>query len=1009
MLIDYQLETGNYTFLFFCLLPSLLQIERNSRKNLFPDEKDGTLTKDKSPKPLAKVHKEGDMKPSKASSLTKQFRDMIEEKFQNKSYIVENKPAKDEVDHVKPTTPPTEESKKGLKFGIRVLPTNIFGKSPGKVQADNENNVNLEKSNDEKSMEITTSTTPASQFQRQLSINSSGIKRDAAGIPQEMPEHMMNAAMSAKDNRRGQGKLKAPKPPPVEIDMNVSTETTDTTIDIYSPRPVDVSKGKDQLNFTDNFAELSPVDRPSNSSTPKSHRKKLPSDTESQINARYDNGGWQMLMSAAKMRLITISSSFSDSEADDSKMSNGHIVELSANDITVHQSSEEEDNEENRKTASMGDLSLPVAATRPTLSSGTLERAQSWEMSENGQVNTHPAAPPKKRKAPVVSDSDLSEKEPRLMVTDLDGMEQRGRLKSANEWGNLEDAISSKSSAANTSSDTESSGRMEDSMQMDESVSSLVTEVMAVLNHDKPEKRIEAEIKEFGVKMIDDIPFKTMEQLLKEKLEEAKAALETDEEEEEEEQVPSKKSGGNVETVTFTTTTTLNGTPVTAEPRVATISLKDNIDLSQISPPDSPKLAELTPDTIKMDFERNHLSDEIKVSKFPFGSLERPKSDVLKKVIARKMVPLDDYTTTTTTTTTVITENPQPVSLTLIGGDSSVELNGRPLTIEDSPVYSSDNKGVNSISISSMEVNIVPPAMKANLGSGGVTISTNNSERSQPSSIILIEDEKLDFTLRTPPSELETNMTMSAVPPQPAARNLSGQVFIVDSLSQPKVQIENKTITVTTSAQPEDEEGEGTGEQLSDQDVIDALKTFVTEIDVSNNTTTVDLEKEAAKLALNTTMKFLEHEKLMAAPQPARTSENSHREQQPEVLVAPIPRNAEIKFTTSTYESSTSPKINGGERRHSAHVDQIRSNFERNTNSEIPVPVRKSSIPTLKLSPSKIPVFNSNGGGVGNSGGSSPPSQRFSLTSKSPSPTGIRERSVSAHSIKTSARHPSGK
>ena len=243
------------------------------------------MNKDNSPKPIVKAHKENEIK-AKASSLTKQFRDMIEEKFQNKSYIVDNKPTKDEVDAAAPASP-TDDSKKGLKFGIRVLPTNIFGKSPSKVQADNENNVNLEKDPQE-----------TSNFQRQQSINSSGIKRDAAGIPQEMPEHMMNAAMSAKDNRRGnahdksKGKSKAPKPPPVEIDMNVSTETMDTTIDIHSPRPLDVSgkSAKDQMNFTDNFAEMSPVDRPSNSSTPKSNRRKLPSDTESQINARYDNG-----------------------------------------------------------------------------------------------------------------------------------------------------------------------------------------------------------------------------------------------------------------------------------------------------------------------------------------------------------------------------------------------------------------------------------------------------------------------------------------------------------------------------------------------------------------------------------------------------------------------------------------------------------------------------------------------------------------------------------------------
>lgn len=696
-----------------------------------------------------------------------------------------------------------------------------------------------------------------------------------------------------------------------------------------------------------------------------------------------------------------------DSEADERTSS--HIVELSANDITVHQSSEEEDNEENRKTASLGDLSLAIASKQMQPNGGTLERAQSLEMSENTQISIHPTAPPKKRKGLPVSDSDLSEKEPRLMVTDLDGMEQRGRLKSANEWGNLEDAISAKSSVENTSSDTESSGRLEESMEQPMDVS-LVSEVMAVLNSEKPEKKIEAEIKEVAIKMIDDIPVKTMEQLLKEKLEEAKAALETDEEDE-----STQPRNGYTETVTFTTTTKLNGGPERVETRVSTVSVKDGFDLAAETPPESLKMNELSPDHVKMDFERNHMSDEVKVSKFPFGSLERPKSDVLKKVIARKMVPLDDYTTTTTTTTTTtVIADAQPVSLTLIGSeDPQMQL------AEESPVYSSDNKGVNSISISSMEVNIVPaPIMTTN---GNTRVMITSSERSQPSSIILIEDEKLDFTLRTPPSELDANVSVSTVaPPMPAARNLtSGQVFIVDSLSQPKLQVES---TQTRNG----EEEAGTGEQLSDQDVLDALKTFVTEIDVkendnhNNNTTSNDddeVDKIRSKFALESTQKFLEYEKQMAAT-PRMSSQNS-------IVVAPLPRNTEIKFTTSTYESSSSPKTNGNERRHSAHVDQIRSNFEKNRDSEIPVPVRKSSIPTLKLSPSKIPVFNTTVSASKSSTSSSsslsenqtsPPTHRFSLTNKSPSPTaGNRSRdmqpvpSVTLNSIKNSARHPSGK
>lgn len=708
------------------------------------------------------------------------------------------------------------------------------------------------------------------------------------------------------------------------------------------------------------------------------------------------------------MRSVFLTNSvLPDSEADD-RTGSSHIVELSANDITVHQSSEEEDNEENRKTASLGDLSLarPVA---PSL--GTLERAQSLEMSENTQISIHPAAPPKKRKGLPVSDSDLSEKEPRLMmVTDLDGMDQqqhRGRLRSANEWGNLEDAISGKSSAENMSSDTESSGRVEGGRDDSEDHSkdvSLVTEVMAVLNSaaEQQEKKIVAEIKEHTVKMIEEIPVKTMEQLLKEKLEEAKAALETDEEDEVVEEVKRKveeNKNGFTETVTITTTTTtkMNGTPA------AVFALKEEIDLAAVTPPESLKMADLSPND----------RDDIKVSKFPFGSLERPKSDVLKKVIARKM----DYTTAQ-----MIAEA-QPVSLTLIGGAN--EDNSKMSMDQDTtPIYSSDNKGVNSINISSMEVNMGPVTRQLS----GNTCVTISSDRSQPSSIILIEDEKLDFTMRTPPSEM---VAEAKVPPQPAVRSVtSGQVFIVDRLSQPKVVRNGETETVVEIA-------EGESQQLSDQDVIDALKTFVTEIDVTNSgindrdanaeVEKVDMEREErmrSELALRSTEMFLENERQMASSMP-RVMEMMTSALPP---VAPLPRNTEIKFTTSTYESSPS-KINGGagERRHSAHVDQIRSTFERNSsNSEIPVPVRKSSIPTLKLSPSKIPVFNTNGGSA--SGAVTTTMQRSSsvdrdretsptntqrFSRKSPSPTGgNRERSSSAvtlTSIKNSARHPSGK
>lgn len=200
-------------------------IERNARKKLFTNDDNSypTLKMDqrqnsyiqKPHSPTEIVHSHNEKKNS-LKKIQNFIIDMVEEKFQTKSSPVDS-----------------SDAKKDIKFGIRVLPPEISKKtanSPNKIQADNDNNTNMEKvdiqppeamkrsknknSNTKKQAEI---------FERRASITSSGINRDSAGIPQEMPKELMQAAINALNNRKVNSidrkyKGTAPRPPNVDSD-----------------------------------------------------------------------------------------------------------------------------------------------------------------------------------------------------------------------------------------------------------------------------------------------------------------------------------------------------------------------------------------------------------------------------------------------------------------------------------------------------------------------------------------------------------------------------------------------------------------------------------------------------------------------------------------------------------------------------------------------------------------------------------------------------------------------
>lgn len=254
---------------------------------------------------------------------------------------------------------------------------------------------------------------------------------------------------------------------------------------------------------------------------------------------------------------------------------------------------------------------------------------------------------------------------------------------------------------------------------------------------------------------------------------------------------------------------------------------------------------------------------------------------------------------------------------------------------------------------------------------------------------------------------------VAATPPQPPPRTIKDEVFIIESLSSKKIQ--------EASASPEILNGSN-----ADPEPVAAPKTFVTEIRLAN-VAGKDQEMNAKNISKSLSETHLVLPKIVSAATAAATATNNNEELQQATTVkmhtvtatstamnssSPdndtdkpvtldedyIPRNTEIRFTTSTYQSP----VRQFEKRHS-HIDQIRSNFERQHTSEIPVPIRKLSTPSTppppssitRTSPSKIPVLHSQ-------------KSSDNLLKNNNGPMANRV-SVSVTSIKNSSRNPSGK
>lgn len=704
--------------------------------------------------------------------------------------------------------------------------------------------------------------------------------------------------------------------------------------------------------------------------------------------------------------------SISDSDAEISNK-NLQQIELNSKHITVHQASEEEEeSNEERRTASLGDLSKleqNKCGKSSHESNGTLERAQSMEMSNN-QIGGK--AIPKKRKAHP-SDHDLVEvmelKEPRFSEPIIENLEplQTVRLKSSYEWGNLEDAIydGKDKNASDDSFELESPQKKLSASSMD-----MMSEVLAAADKfDKEINDIELTdvMHEIATVEFDDMVNGTDEPIRLELIQNDGSVTEIKTSPQPSPRAHTKNNGiqsdGNGNGNSNDDQMTMDVDETTQQHNITQIKLPTSVHLEVKSGDNF--------DDIEIDASKgvnfgSNVSDDAKASRYPLTTIERPKSEVLKQLIAQQIPDAaielaHDKALELNGISYAKSTSDGPINISVAGHMDGIDAMAAMEPLQISPVFSSDGSGVNNISISSMDSDSAnelknsraSPEVQATTSATTTTTSTtttttenritiSTSSDSQPASIV-IEDETLNFKMQTLDDEPSEPMNT----PSPNGSQKKNEVFIVESLSSKKTHESSLPVSNGKDSKPPPASKGG----------------FVTEIRFPN--ANKDRHMNAKNLSKSMENRSpdakIKSDAKASSPNDSRKSSNASNGANGEkpIIVEEeyIPRNNEIRFTTSTYQSPRQ-----FEKRHS-QIDQIRSNFERSHTSEIPVPIRKISTPSTpppsqssnvaRVSPSKIPVFTSQ-------------KSSDNLLKNNNSPNRV---SVSVTSIKNSSRNPSGK
>ncbi|KAF7284970.1 hypothetical protein GWI33_012751 [Rhynchophorus ferrugineus] len=388
-------------------LIDLYHTEKTSKKRLFGDDHSSSSNysslqksrsnmttlerkESKSPRPAQPKPRKMDRSPQKITPET--LKTHLELRMSQEELRTKERLGRIDADMQK-----TES--KGQKFGVRVLPVENLEKSP-KILEQNQNNYNIERNMEEITIqgidEVDANKlqppqvkkrekkSPEQAFQR----NDSGIKRDKDGIPLEIPDHMLGAAVAARRNRKSS----------VEKSIDTDEESGGKTKTKAPSPPRDI-----KLNFgmgngkTKAFEDLSGLGTADSSIT--NNHLRYGSDSEDETGRT---------------------------------LSSVNTIELNASDITIHQTEDHE--RKARKTASTGDLSKMKKV--PRSNTGTLERAQSLDITDTSGPTLI------KNTTYDARENLLIDREPRLSLI-LDGLSafQKNCLKKSTEWGHLEDAI----------------------------------------------------------------------------------------------------------------------------------------------------------------------------------------------------------------------------------------------------------------------------------------------------------------------------------------------------------------------------------------------------------------------------------------------------------------------------------------------------------------------------------------------------------------------------------------
>lgn len=256
-----------------------------------------------------------------------------------------------------------------------------------------------------------------------------------------------------------------------------------------------------------------------------------------------------------------------------------------------------------------------------------------------------------------------------------------------------------------------------------------------------------------------------------------------------------------------------------------------------------------------------------------------------------------------------------------------------------------------------------------------VTITTD----SQPSSIQFIDDVKLDFNMQVlddlekeeafKPKIIEAEIKVDK---DEKSSDASEVKYEIGKVNGNAIDLEiNNNVSKTAIMNDENTQETMNSHQMSKfltEIVFKGDDSAIEDMTASEETATLTSSTMSNSSSESTSPTVMTSTKTVTLNNVPLSTANFLKHERNHVERNFVPQHSEIRFTTATYESASSPLSNHNHQREPtkrmSQIEQIRQNFEKSAqaSSEIPAPIpvaRRSSIPTSvqKATPSKIPVF----------------------------------------------------